>query len=230
MMKKRNAGAVIFGLMGLHMVTPAFAGNTGQPAIFEKTYGEWSANWWQWLESQNFTPLTEQGKVDCSKGQQGHVWFLAGTDGSDPIERECTVPKGKLLFFPLVNAEFNNAPDETTCEDGPLGGPCTEDEKRVILDGIMSDNTPGLLNSRACNLESTVDGIPTLFSGFATARTQSPPFPFLDDQETVSDGFWVMLSLPEGQHTLHFKGALCDLDTNLPIFEVDVTYNLNVSR
>ncbi|RJX31828.1 MAG: hypothetical protein C4531_07105 [Desulfurivibrio sp.] len=225
-MNKSYAGLVIFGLTGLLMVAPAFADASGQPEIFEKTYGEWSAKWWQWLEAQNFTPLTAQGEVDCSQGQTGPVWFLAGTDGSGPVERECTVPKGTLLFFPLVNAEFNNVPNETTCE----GGPCTEDEKRVILDGLMSDNTPGLLNSRACNLESTVDGIPTLFSGFAIARTQSPAFLYLDDHETVSDGFWVMLSLPEGQHTLHFKGALCDLDSGSQLFEVDVTYNLNVSR
>jgi len=228
MMKKSNAVVVIFGLMVLLMVIPAFAADTGQPAIFGKTYGEWSANWWQWLESQDFIPSTEQGKVDCSAGQLGRVWFLAGSEGTGPAERKCTVPSGTLLFFPLVNAEFNNEPDETTCADGPLGGPCTEAEKREILDGVMSDNTPGIFNSRACNLDSTVDGIPTLFSNFATVRTQSPPFPFLGDTETVSDGIWVMLSLPEGKHTLHFKGALCDLDTNIPIFEVDVTYKLTV--
>ena len=76
MMKKSNAVVVFLGLMVLLMVTPAFAEDTGQPAIFEKTYGEWTANWWQWLESQDFTPLTEEGKVDCSAGQLGPVGFL----------------------------------------------------------------------------------------------------------------------------------------------------------
>lgn len=228
MMKKSNAVVVILGLMVLLLAGPVYAAGEGQPTIFGKTHGEWSAQWWQWLESRDFIPLTEQGAVDCSEGQQGPVWFLAGTDGSGPLERECTVRGVKHLFFPLVNAEFNNEPDETTCADGPLGGPCTEDEKRGILDGIMSDNTPGFFNSRACHLDSTVDGVPSLFSDFAIVRTQSPPFLILDDPEAVSDGFWVMLRLPKGQHTLHIKGALCDLDTNEPFFEVDVTYNLTL--
>lgn len=227
-MKKRNAVCVVSGLVAVFMVTPSFAENTGQPKIFEKTYGEWSASWWQWLESQDSMPLTEHGNIDCSEGQEGPVWFLAGTDGTGPAERKCSVSGQKLLFFPLVSGEFHNAPDETTCADGPLGGPCTEAEKREILDGLMSDMIPGFYNSRVCNLETTVDGIPTLFANYAAVRSQSPSFTYLGDAETVSDGVWVMLSLPDGKHTLHFEGALCDLDTNTPIFEVDVTYKLTV--
>jgi hypothetical protein len=35
-------------------------------------------------------------------GQDGPVWFLAGTPGG-PVTRDCTIPEGKQLYFPLVN-------------------------------------------------------------------------------------------------------------------------------
>ncbi|XOF33917.1 MAG: hypothetical protein ACL93V_01045 [Candidatus Electrothrix sp. YB6] len=217
-MKNSNAAVVILGLIVFLTAGSAYAGDKGNPAVFGKTYGEWSAEWWQWRESQDPNPLMEEGVVDCSKGQRGPVWFLAGTGGGGPIERECTVPKGKHLFFPLVNLVFYNGPGESY----------TVDEKRDFLDGAMSDNTPGFFNSRACRLDVTVDEVPSLFSGTAIVRAQSPLFLHHDDSEAVSDGFWVMLRLPEGQHTLHIQGAICDLDSNLPLFEVDVTYNLTV--
>ena len=43
----------------------------------------------------------------CAQGQRGDIWFLAGNlDGTpaSPIKRSCTIPAGKALFFPLVNA------------------------------------------------------------------------------------------------------------------------------
>jgi len=221
MITTRNTVIVTLGLMAVLMVGSAYADDKGQPKILGKTYGEWSGKWWQWLDKQDPDPLTEQGFIDCSKGQQGAVWFLAGTDGyMGPIERECTVPEGKPLFFPLVSLEFHNGPGETF----------SEDDKRDFLDGILSDNIPGPFNTRACNLVATVDSIPILFTGAAIIRTQSPPFKLYDDPKAVSDGFWVRLDLSEGHHTLHIKGALCSLDgQNVPwLPEVDVLYNLTV--
>ncbi len=87
-----------------------------------------------------------------------------------------------------------------------------------------------VINSGACNLFSTVDGHSTLRDAIAIARTQSPTFryeviensvfpgtPGTVGNEAVADGFWVMLRLPEGGHTLHFGDDLCDLSTNEPI-------------
>ncbi len=223
-MRKNRVVVVILGIIFLFSAGFIHAADKVQPKIHGKTYGEWSALWMQWLESQGFAPVGEQGDVDCSLGQKGPVWFLAGTGGGT-AERRCVVSTGKDLFFPLVNAWFNNLPDEDTCANGPLGGPCTEEEKREILDGIMSDNIPGI---RACNLDVTVDGVPALYSTFAIARTQSPTFLFQGDEEAVADGFWVMLHLSEGDHELHFKGAICEIDTNIQIFSVDVVYELSV--
>lgn len=128
------------------------------------------------------------------------------------MERTCSdpIPKGKALFFPLVNLFFTNDPDENA----------TVLEKREVLDFL----TTGF----ACNLHSTVDDIPTIFTT-PTVRTQSPPFSLFGDEEAIADGFWVMLPpLDEGEHIIHFTGGFCDS----PVFGdflVDATYTLTIS-
>src|SRR5947208_888904 len=45
------------------------------------SYAEWGAQWWRWAYSfpvAQFPPL-QSGEGDCSLGQSGSVWFLAGT-------------------------------------------------------------------------------------------------------------------------------------------------------
>ena len=189
----------------------------GQPTMKGKSYGEWSAVWMAWLEATDFAPLFEEGDVDCSVGQSGSVWFLAGTGGG-AATRNCTIPTGKVLMFPLLNVWWSNSPGENL----------TVAEKRIILDELLNDTAPGLLNSKVCQLHSSVNGEPSLYSVYAQARTQSPPFDFQGDRRAIVDGYWVMLNLPEGAHTLQFGGGLCDFDSGDLIFDVDVTYNLTV--
>ena len=248
--RRRRWGVVNLLLVVLWLLAataPSYA-DTGQPQIHGKTYGEWSAQWWKWVRSipdpdGQSHPITSSGAVDCSIGQAGPVWFLAGTPGGAPVVRECTVPKGKELFFPLLSLIFYNDP-----ADPPP--PSTEAQKREVLESVLSDRIPGPFNSRVCHLVSTVarghstlDGASTLFSAVATARTQSPAFRLeigpqdvfggtagAIDRAAVSDGVWVMLRLPKGKHTLHFQGALCDFTTHEPLAgtQQDVTYRLLV--
>ena len=84
---------------------------------------------------------------DCSLGQHGPVWFLAGLanefEDFDKFvslagERTCSVPRGKALFFPIVNAAFVNEVGETTCADGPLEGPCTIEERELFIKILAS--------------------------------------------------------------------------------------------
>jgi hypothetical protein len=215
-----------FGLM----ISPTYADSSGQPTIHGRTYGEWSAKWWQWVRSipdpdGQSNPLTSSGQVDCSVAQSGPVWFLAGTKGGAPVTRECTVPQAKELFFSPLNAVFYNDPaDPPPPPDVP--------EKRAALDDSVSG---------ACNLKITVDGENIVFSAIALARTQSPPFRLTIgeqdvfggtagtvDSKAVADGFWMMLRLPPGKHTLHVQGAVCDQTTHEPTFQQDYTYILHV--
>src|SRR2546426_5108244 len=80
---------------------------------YGKTYGQWSAEHWKWTFSLpvDHHPLTDT--ADCSAGQSGPVWFLGGTfvsttEGGVTIgraTRDCSVPAGKALFFPIINTE-----------------------------------------------------------------------------------------------------------------------------
>lgn len=240
MRRQRQILGALLAVLAVTTITPTYAEPPAQPKIHGKTYGEWSAQWWQWVRSipdpdGASHPLTNSGVVDCSIGQSGPVFFLAGVKGGgNPVVRECAVPAHTELFFPLFNAVFLNDLADV---------PATEAEKREILEGIFGDIAPSVFNSRACNLASTVDGVSSVLSGIAIARTQSPAFrleiladdvfgatPGTIDDEAVSDGFWVMLRLSAGTHTLRLQGDLCDRDTNLPIpgLHQDVTYTLYV--
>ena len=62
------------------------------------------AKWWKWVlaipASQN--PIFDQTGADCGLGQNGGVWYLAGTTGG-AVTRTCTIPAGKSIFFPIIN-------------------------------------------------------------------------------------------------------------------------------
>lgn len=68
------------------------ADNGGAGKLFGKTYGEWSAKWWQWAFATDFVQFAD-GNVDCSAGQKGDLWFLAASFTGKQI-RTCrdTIP------------------------------------------------------------------------------------------------------------------------------------------
>jgi hypothetical protein len=60
--------------------------------------------WVRWAESLPWLdgPIKDQTGEHCADGQDGPVWYLAGTAGG-PVVRQCDIPAGKQLFFPLIN-------------------------------------------------------------------------------------------------------------------------------
>lgn len=253
------AVGVLFALMVPLNVS---ADNVGEAKVYGKTYGEWSAEWWQWGHSLPSTivphPVLDAGtaeeplEVDCSLGQKGPVYFLAGLAYEGVPEeptvltgmRSCEVPQGTALFFPIVNVEFINTPGDEFCFDQPEPGvyvyrPCTEAEKRAILDSIV-------VGARfICSAYVGIDGEPAVT--LLTGRTQSPaytieagaddPFGIPDgivDDIVVSDGYWMMVPpLDKGQYVLTFRGSFCfpedpgDPYSDLvAYFGVEMTYEL----
>ena len=132
------------------------------------------------------------------------------------------MPHGTALLYPLVNARFINGPNEHF----------TVAEKRTALADVLD---------LACDLQSTLDGVATIITQ-PTVRTQSPTFPLaigpddvygippgVVDTKVVADGYWVILPpLSVGTHELQLQGAICNPDTHLPFFEVQVTYHLTI--
>jgi hypothetical protein len=82
---QRSLCAIAVAASVLAMPVIGHADNFGIGKVLGKTYGEWSAKWWQWAFDSNFAQFTA-GDVDCSAGQKGAVWFLGG--GRSPAIRK----------------------------------------------------------------------------------------------------------------------------------------------
>jgi hypothetical protein len=201
---------------------------------FGKTYGEWSAAWWQWAlgTPANQHPLTES--ADCSAGQSGKVFFLGGTftavPGSGPNEvigsavRDCTIPTGKAIFFPILNGECST-----------LEGNGTTEAELATCAEFLADHVTDMI--------VTIDGRP--LQNLDRYRAQSPLFEFgplpnpnifgLTPGATspaVADGFYILLApLSAGNHTIHFSGkaVFTAAEDGFDLtFILDITYNLKV--
>jgi hypothetical protein len=180
-----------------------------------RTYGEWSAQWWRWAINQpaDGHPFFEESA--CAQGQRGPVWFLTGNFG-DPIQRECTVPAGKAILFPILNAECS------TVEPPPFFG-SNEPELRQCAEDFMAPAT---------DLEASLDGREVRNLG--RFRMQSPLLginypannilgvPGPGSALSVSDGYWILIAPPrEGTYTIHFAGVF-------PFAPLDMTYTIHV--
>lgn len=190
------------------------------------SYGDWSTAWWQYVLSlpPDNNPVFDATGEKCGVGQSaGPVFFLVGS-GGEPTTRNCTVPAGKALVFPIVNVECSNL------EDAPFFGG-DEHGLRVCAATFMDGVDPS-------TLKVSVDGEELANPGLF--RAQSPVFSFtmprndnflgLNGKTTglsVSDGYWAIVEpLTVGNHVIHFEGAF--VSGPGAGFAQDVTYNLTV--
>lgn len=150
--------------------------------------GEWSARWWRWALSQPVAPFLDPDGRLCALGQEGPVWFLAGTNGSFNVQRECVIPEGKHLFVPVINMVHMEV-------DGAHHSACDE------LQAAAAVNNDHLVSAVVL-----LDG--KLLPAAAHYRVRSDGCFVLDHDEdgdirAASDGYWMMLKpLPPGRHTL----------------------------
>jgi hypothetical protein len=182
-----------------------------------KTYGQWAAAWWQWVYSipidQN--PVTDPTGAFSQVGQNGPVFFLAGNFGGSTV-RECTVPAGKGLFFPLLNQSWVQFPGDP---------PYTIDELRAIIapsvdNPILSCEIDGkaVRHPQDYREQSAVFSV-TVPAGNLLGLTPGTYAPCVDD------GYYLMLEpLEAGRHTIHFAAQNHD-----GAFSLDVTYHIQVA-
>lgn len=172
---------------------------------------EWSQAWWQWAGSFDFktSPVADRTGEYCHLKQTGPVWFLAGTYGTKRTIRNCRVPQGKYIFFPLINYVVTPKPGKliscsaTTLEAERL----TNDASALILevDGIRVQN---LITHRQATNQC-----------FSMSTIDEPKYQVYP---SAANGYYIMLQpLPPGVHTLNFGGAL-------PSILQAVTYTLVV--
>jgi hypothetical protein len=221
-------GSIIVGLMA-GSVSQVYAQNSNPGVIppnakaYGMTYGEWSAKWWQWALSlpvdQN--PFFDEGG-NCSNGangQLGPVWFLTGViNVSGTAVRDCTVPAGKALFFPLINV------DCSTLEADPFHGDNEEELRACVTKDLFQFE----------DVFAEIDDVAV--QDLNRYRVESPLFIFTvppsnvlgvdaGTGQMISNGYYLMLApLPVGDHTIHFGGRFPNLG-----FSLDITYNLTVA-
>jgi len=215
--------AMAIGLTGAPTsgLPPAESGNLNPGVLplhsnpYGKTYAEWSARFTQWGFSipVAINPILDVTGANCAEGQSGPVWFLAGSFSSGTVERSCTVPHGKALFFPIDGALFGAAVFD--CEPTAPGVPCDVPTLRAAAAEAVESVT----------LEASIDHVP--LHNLTDYRVPSPVFSvtlpednvvaFLSGVDVpggiyapvVSDGYFLMLApLSAGAHTIHFKATV----------------------
>jgi hypothetical protein len=240
---------VSFVIIALLLVAagPALAKNSkpdivpiGQKA-YGKSYEEWSAEWWRWVYSVPAIPpaghphpLFDFTGEDCDEGQKGKVWFLGGiivvdTEGgsAEGVVRECTIPNGKALFFPILNSEQDNVDDNPNNDVGRdvLTQRCVDSmanpqELLVEVDGVALAN-PQSFAIKPFPFRYDVTAEPSLYDVFGVTWPGE-----LDAAGAVSCGYYVLLQpLPKGPHTILIAATTADGS-----FKFDVTYELTVGK
>lgn len=185
-----------------------------------KSYGDWGAAWWQWAFSLpvDQSPLFDENGscVHGANGQSGKVWYLAGVfNVSGRAERNCTIPTGKMLFFPIINIECDTLTPPTLDGDEATLRACARQygifsNLVAEVDGVAIENLEGYIAETprfAINLpENNILGLP---AGSGSG---------------VSKGASLMLApLSKGKHTVHFSGTIPEF-----AFTLDITYYLTV--
>ncbi len=178
--------------------------------------GVWTAKWWRWALSipKDRNPLIDRVGKNCTEGQDGPVWYLAGTSNKmRAANRRCHIPSGKAILFPVLVSQFSfsEVPFIKTSEQ------------------LISYTSKDI--GRSSLLEANIDGLN--LHNLDKYRIRFGPFDlFLPENniwnikagttKAVSDGYWIFLKcLNDGKHEIYFHGVE-------PNFETEVTYHVTV--
>jgi hypothetical protein len=193
-----------------------------------QTYGRWAAEWWQWVLGipAAVNPLTDTTGEHCTQRQVDKVWFLAGSAAPDPIVRDCEIPAGKSLFFPLINNFFgaflNDPPETRTEEFVRAAASCTEPVQISVQIDDVTIRRPLRFFTGASGSQSPFFNV------------QLPPGNLFGADETIvpelvlspsaEQGYYLFVRpLPPGTHTIRWIASGC-----VEGFSQDVTYHLTV--
>ena len=197
--------------------------------------GQLTADWWKWVIAipPEINPLLDETGENCNIDQRGYVWYLAGTTGNlTSAERECTIPEGKQILFPIIN---------TFCSE------LTDADLITNITGIPQPIPPAQIEQglKACTKflidqvdikEASIDGKKIM--NLQNFRVQSPlflitypennVFGVTNDtgipQKAIAEGYWVLLDgLKAGEHTIEFTGGVSALN-----FTTHVLYHLTI--
>ena len=229
--------------MVLVSVVLAGVGCDQEPVVTQDTeagqaaYHELTQTWLEWAMGLPWStgPVTDPTGEQCGLEQEGRVWYLAGTTGGS-VERSCTIPRRKYLFFPLLNT-WSIPPADLV----------DTDEELAEFVAFFTDFFPARRET-VCSLTLRLDGEDLIGDTEAidadTWVTVLEPFEievnddnYVGDPEGYPGGtypaavhgghFALLRPLEPGDHVLEFGGARCN-DEGAVTFEVSAVYNLSV--
>ncbi len=183
---------------------------------------ELSASWWKWAMSSpnDINPVRDITGEHCGVGQKGNVWFLAGGFGSSKIKRNCTIPAGKSIFFPIVNMIYypSNENNGYSCDEAKENAAVNNDKAIELfteIDGISVKNPKSFrAKTEKC------------FDVFELVPRKYQPY---NAYPSASDGYWIGLKpLAKGKHTLKFGGRYNSTSSAYGRMIQDIEYEIIV--
>jgi hypothetical protein len=186
------------------------------------TYSDWAAEWWRWVyETPPAADCAEpSGDVSgalCSLGQadsDSEVFFLTGTFGGSVRRKDCIVPEGKALFFPLVTSSADNAGE-------PEDSQQTDDQLRTRIDGEFAVMPPNeLFLSIDARQIKHLDRYAVQRARYEYTLPESPNIYDCSGAPGITgtfhgftSGYFVMLPpLSPGEHEIEFGGVVGEGD------------------
>ena len=200
------------------------------PMASGRDLGDLTADWWNWA-LQKPSPLegSYNGGAKCDGSYVKGVFFLAGAAlGAPPkVERTCTVPANKPIFFPVVNVICSKAftGHQPKPDPKPYDKKCAE----PITDKTIDPPSKFFATLDGKDLKQQ-----RIASGIFQWTIEGKNNPFGLDPGTypaASDGLWVYLKdgLKPGKHTIKFGGTF--KNTPFGNFEgTHVTYHLKAVK
>ncbi|OAJ62770.1 hypothetical protein A6V36_20585 [Paraburkholderia ginsengiterrae] len=172
-----------------------------------KTYPLWEAAFWQWaLALPVNDPTLPHPFNDCnnrpiSAGQSGDVWFWSAPEATVVCNQSATIiPAGKAIFLTTLDIEASSL-------DAPPFFATTAAGQLAIAQQFAN---------YIQDLFVTIDGVPvanvTAYRTTTVQFTFTAPTPWIFNTvggsgTSVGDGYFLMLQLPPGAHTIHYGGT-----------------------
>lgn len=178
------------------------------------TLGTWTGRWWQWALGQWVEPYRDPDGRLCDVGQQGPVWFLAGTDGSFHVQRTCAIPLDTHVLVPVINMIYMNPRSGQARSCAELQADAAVNNDHLVSAVVLLDGQP-LGDVKRHRVRS--DGCFPLDPG-------DPSSPL-----AAADGYWLMLKpLPRGRHVLTVGANYGDTGTGYGGMQQNFEYVLDV--
>lgn len=177
--------------------------------------------WWKWAYSMPLdqSPVRDRNGLHCGVNQQGPVWYLAGGYGTSKIDRLCTLPAQKHIFFPVINMVYFTPPGVVqNCEIAKKNAAQNNNDFvyiRVFLNGSELENAERFrLASKECF--DLFERVPQMYNAPSAAPS-------------ATDGYWIMLKpLPAGMHKLEFRAFYTNQDASHGDMVQNISYELTV--